>query len=160
MLQLLRHLWLFCDPMDCRPKGSSVHEILQAEILGWVDISFSVGSSQSKDQTRISFFSCIGRWILYHWATWEAQVSCNNYNNKYPFHDFNLPILSEQSFNFFLRENCLRITVKIFLLHLSFLKHQVWSQKLSRYIIHYTFNHCIPLCEKPWSYFYKVNKNS
>ena len=23
----------FCDPMDCRPPGSSVHEILQARIL-------------------------------------------------------------------------------------------------------------------------------
>ena len=25
-----------CDPMDCSPPGSSVHEILQAEILEWV----------------------------------------------------------------------------------------------------------------------------
>ena len=30
-----------------------------------------VGSSQSRDQNRVS---CIGRWILYHWATREAQV--------------------------------------------------------------------------------------
>ena len=27
--------------MDCSPPGSSVHGILQARILGWVDISFS-----------------------------------------------------------------------------------------------------------------------
>ena len=38
--------------MDCSPPGSSVHEILQARILGWVAISFSRGSSQPKDQTR------------------------------------------------------------------------------------------------------------
>ena len=25
-----------CDPMDCSPPGSSVHEILQARILEWV----------------------------------------------------------------------------------------------------------------------------
>ena len=25
-----------CDPMDCRPLGSSVHGILQARILEWV----------------------------------------------------------------------------------------------------------------------------
>ena len=25
------------------------------------------------DQTHISCISCIGKWILYHWATWEAQ---------------------------------------------------------------------------------------
>ena len=27
-----------CDPMDCSPPGSSVHEILQARILEWVTI--------------------------------------------------------------------------------------------------------------------------
>ena len=33
-----------CDPMDCRPPGpgSSVHGILQARILEWVAISFSI----------------------------------------------------------------------------------------------------------------------
>ena len=30
-----------CDPMDCSPLGSSVHEISQARILEWVAISFS-----------------------------------------------------------------------------------------------------------------------
>ena len=34
-----------CDPMDCNPPGSSVHEIFQARILEWVAISFSRGSS-------------------------------------------------------------------------------------------------------------------
>ena len=28
-----------CDPTDCSLPGSSVHEILQARILEWVDIS-------------------------------------------------------------------------------------------------------------------------
>ena len=32
-----------CDPLDCRPLGSSVHGILQASILEWVAISFSGG---------------------------------------------------------------------------------------------------------------------
>ena len=32
--------WTLCDPMDCRPPGSSVHGILQARILEWVAISF------------------------------------------------------------------------------------------------------------------------
>ena len=27
-----------CDPMDCNPPGSSVHEIFQARILEWVAI--------------------------------------------------------------------------------------------------------------------------
>ena len=34
-----------CDPMDCSPRGSSVHRILQARILEGVAISFSRGSS-------------------------------------------------------------------------------------------------------------------
>ena len=42
-----------CDPMDCSLPGSSVHGILQARILEWVAISFSRGSSWSKDWTRI-----------------------------------------------------------------------------------------------------------
>ena len=34
-----------CDPMDCSPPGSSVHEIIQARILEWVAIPFTRGSS-------------------------------------------------------------------------------------------------------------------
>ena len=34
-----------CDPVDCSPPGSSVHEILQARILEWGAILFSRGSS-------------------------------------------------------------------------------------------------------------------
>ena len=34
-----------CDPMDCSPPGSSVHEIFQARVLEWVAISFSRGPS-------------------------------------------------------------------------------------------------------------------
>jgi len=33
-----------CDPKDCSPPGSSVHGILQARILEWVAIPFSMGS--------------------------------------------------------------------------------------------------------------------
>ena len=45
--------------------------ILQARILERVAISFSRESSQPRQQTC---GSCIGRWILSHWATWEADV--------------------------------------------------------------------------------------
>ena len=52
-----------CDPTNRSPPGSSIHGILQARVLEWVAISFSRGSSQPRDQTRIS---CVGRQILYH----------------------------------------------------------------------------------------------
>ena len=38
-----------CDPVDCSLPGSSVHGILQLEMLEWVAISFSRGSSQPRD---------------------------------------------------------------------------------------------------------------
>ena len=59
----------FCNPMDCSPIGSSVHGFSQARLLEWVDISFSRRSSRPRDWTCVS---CIGKWILYHWAIWET----------------------------------------------------------------------------------------
>ena len=55
-----------CDPMDCSPPGSSIHEIFQVRTLEWVAISSSRGSSEPRDQTRVSYMSCIGRTVLYH----------------------------------------------------------------------------------------------
>ena len=42
------------DPMDCSLPGSSVHGIFQAIVLEWIAISFSRGSSQRRDRTRVS----------------------------------------------------------------------------------------------------------
>ena len=42
-----------CDPVDCSPPVSSVHEILQARTLEWVAMPFSRGSSQSRDRTAL-----------------------------------------------------------------------------------------------------------
>ena len=42
-----------CNPMDCSLPGSSVHGIFQARVLEWVAISFSRGSSQPRDGTRV-----------------------------------------------------------------------------------------------------------
>ena len=38
-----------CHPMDCSLPGSSVHGILQARILEWLDISFFRTSSQPRN---------------------------------------------------------------------------------------------------------------
>ena len=45
---------IHCDPVDCSLPGSSVHGIFQARVLEWVVISFSRGSSRSRDQARVS----------------------------------------------------------------------------------------------------------
>ena len=67
---ILSDVQLFFNTVDYSPPGSSIHGISQARILGWVAISSSRRSSQSRDQIQVSW---IGRWILYHWATKEAR---------------------------------------------------------------------------------------
>ena len=56
-----------CDPMDCSPRGSSVHGVLQARTLEWAAISSSRASSWPRDPTLGSWVSCFGRRVLYHW---------------------------------------------------------------------------------------------
>ena len=63
------HVWLF-EPMDCSPPDSSAHGTVQARILEWVAISFSRGSSQPRDRTRIS---CMH---LLHWQVGSLPLSC------------------------------------------------------------------------------------
>ena len=65
------------DGVNCGPLGSSVHGIFQAKLLEWVAISCSRGSSWPRDQTHLSCISCLGRWILYHWASWEASKNAS-----------------------------------------------------------------------------------
>ena len=71
---------LFCSvaelcPVVCDcPPGTSIRGIFQARILEWVAVSYSRGSPWPRDQTHVS---CIGRWILYDWATREASATVN-----------------------------------------------------------------------------------
>ena len=44
--------------MDYSPPGSSVHGISQARILEWVAISFSRGSSRTRNWTQVSCITC------------------------------------------------------------------------------------------------------
>ena len=69
-----------CNPMDSSPPGSSVHGISQARILEGTSISFSRGLSVPKDWTHIF---CLGRRILYHWATRETTYWYSWLSNIY-----------------------------------------------------------------------------
>ena len=79
--RLLSHVELFATPQTSL-LGCSVHGIFQARILEQVAISFSRGSSWPRDWTCISFISCIGWRILYHWASWEAPTHKYVSNHK------------------------------------------------------------------------------
>ena len=65
-----------CDPTDCSPPGSSVHEILQAVILEWIATPFSRGSSEPRERTQVSYIT--GR-LFTIWATREAQHQEDQY---------------------------------------------------------------------------------
>ena len=77
-----------CNFVDYSLSGSSIHGILQARILEWVAISFSRGSSQPRDQTRVSRTAgrCFTVWATrYCHAAWQklymyhgkASPTCN-----------------------------------------------------------------------------------
>ena len=76
-VQLLQSCSMFCDPMDCSSPGSSIHRVLQARILEWAALPSSRASSPPRDRTGVSSISCIGRQILYHWATGEASSTAH-----------------------------------------------------------------------------------
>ena len=63
----LKSCLTLCDPMDYSPPGSSVHGILQARILEWVALSFSLYvyiyiklSIRQEHVTHSFFFFCNG----------------------------------------------------------------------------------------------------
>ena len=68
-----------CESMDCSPQGFSVHGILQARLLEWVDMPFSRGSSQPRDRAQVSHIA--GRfftvWAEY-WQIWQNQLFQNS----------------------------------------------------------------------------------
>ena len=84
-----------CHPVDYSSPGSSVHGILQARILEWVAISFSRGSSQPRDQTRVS---CIAGRRFSLWATREAMAdeAKSNYASTFSLYLEQVYIISTQ----------------------------------------------------------------
>ena len=66
--QSLQSYPTLCGPMGCSPPGSSVHRILQLRIQEWVTMPSSRGSSWPRDQSHLSYVSCIVMWVLYHYC--------------------------------------------------------------------------------------------
>ena len=60
--QLLSHVQYFVAPWSL--PGSSALGINLARILEWDAISYSRGSSQTRDQMCVPFVSCFGKWIF------------------------------------------------------------------------------------------------
>ena len=60
VVELLSHIWYFCDSTDCSQSGSSVYGISQARILEWVAISFSWGIFPTQGS-----HPCLSHWQEY-----------------------------------------------------------------------------------------------
>ena len=73
---------MLCNPMDCSLPGSSVHGIFQAIVLEWLAISFSRGSSQPRDQTRVS---CT---VDRHFTVWATREVLRIHKNILTFSQF------------------------------------------------------------------------
>ena len=71
-LQSCPILW---DAMDCSLSDSHVRGILQTRILEWVAMPASTESSWPRDQSQVSYVSCIGKWFFTISATWEAPTN-------------------------------------------------------------------------------------
>ena len=78
-----------CNPMDYSPTGSSFYGLFQVKKLEWAAISFSNGSSRSRDRTHISCISYTEGRFFATWATWGAPcvsvcVYIYTYKHTYP----------------------------------------------------------------------------
>ena len=62
-------------PVDCSLPGSSVRQIFQARVLGWVARPSSRGSSRPREQTRISRVSCVSSGFFTTTPTVKASQS-------------------------------------------------------------------------------------
>ena len=70
-------MWLFVTPWTVAHQAPlSMQSSRILEILEWVAIPLSWGSSQPSVQTHVSCLSCVGRPTPYHCVTWEALL-CN-----------------------------------------------------------------------------------
>ena len=61
------------DPIDCSPPGSSIHGIFSCKNTGAACHSFLQGIFYTQGWNMHLLHLCIGRQILYQWATWEAH---------------------------------------------------------------------------------------
>ena len=69
----------FSDTVNCSPSGSSVHGVFQTRRLEWLTICFSLGSSQTRDQTWVS---CIAVRFFTNWATGKVLWCIIKYVSK------------------------------------------------------------------------------
>ena len=64
-----------CDPLDCSPRGSSVHGIFQARILKWVEYWNSLGNLPNTRIKPASPALQVDSLLLSHWGNHICNTS-------------------------------------------------------------------------------------
>ena len=72
MLSHFSHIWLFVTLWTAARQAPLSMGILQARILEWVATPSSRGSSRCRDQTHVSYVSCIACGFFTTGPTWET----------------------------------------------------------------------------------------
>ena len=66
---MLSHVWLFASPWTVVRQAPLYMEFSRQEYWSGLPLQ---RISWPRDRTQDSCATCIGRWILHQWATWEA----------------------------------------------------------------------------------------
>ena len=81
------------DPMDCSLPGSSVHGILQARVLEWIAIAFSIWWFITKLKKvhchlwwLISLINLVRQWWSLAWSNQSHQMLPSRYFLRYDWH--------------------------------------------------------------------------
>ena len=73
-VQPFSHVWLVATPWAVAFQAPLSMEFSR-QLLKWIAFSYFGGSSWPRDWTRVSWVSCIGRWILYHCAIFLIRIT-------------------------------------------------------------------------------------
>ena len=88
-----------CDPMNCSPPGSSVQGVLQTRILERVAISYSRGSSRSRDRTPAPALQ-VDSLPMSHWGSPESIVPAFKFFSNTPvINQKKVPCMSDTCLN-------------------------------------------------------------
>ena len=70
---MLSHVQIFAAAWTITPQAPLSVGFSRQEYWSGLPFLPSRGSSRPRDQTHVSCISYTGRWVFYHWATWEAH---------------------------------------------------------------------------------------
>ena len=131
-----------CDPIDSSPPGSAIPEILQARILEWVDISFSIAG---KWKVRVKLLSFVRLFVTPWTSAYQAPLSMGFSRQEY-WSRLPLPSLKILPTEYYSKKHYLRV-IKLYKF-LSYFKNQILCNNILDNFISWTFAKKKKICFK------------